>query len=162
MGLRVKGGSKCGGGAVKGESKGGGGTVKGGGREVGRSNGAEYIVSEVNADLRFLRVSKSYASITNQIMSVALVCHNRVGVRLVAGNGTSVDPVNVTDAYKWAEFCEKVPHSRPPLPTRDCSVEVSTMDGCKLGERVQLTVTVTNHGHLLRTLDGRVEGHIIR
>ena len=127
-----------------------------------RANGAEYIVSEVNADLRFLRVSKSYASITNQIMSVALVCHNKVGVRIVAGNGDSLDPLNVTDTYKWTEINDEAPPTHSHLPTRDCSVEVSTTDTSKLGEEVELTVTVTNHGHLLRTLDGRVEGHIVR
>ena len=128
-----------------------------------RANGAEYIVSEVCADLRFLRVSKSYASITNQIMSVALVCHNKIGVRIVAGNGDSLDPLNVTDTYKWTEIHDnEVSPSHSPLPTRDCSVEVSTSDTSKLGESIELIVTVTNHGHLLRTLNGRVEGHIVR
>ena len=131
-------------------------------RERVRSNEAEYVISEVNSDLRFLRVSKSYASITNRVLSVALVRHNEVGVRLVAGDGVSTDPINVTSCYKFSERRDDAPPTHLSLPTRDCQVEVSTGDSGKLGEEVNLSVTVTNHGHFLRTLDGKVEGHIIR
>ena len=136
-------------------------TVKRGCGEGRNSNGAEYIISEVNADLRFLRVSKSYASITNRILSVALVRHDQIGVQLLAGNGASLDPLNITDAYKQVEQNDETPHTHLPTRNRDCTVEVSMADK-KLGETLELSVTVTNHGHLLRTLDGKVEGHIIR
>ena len=132
----------------------------GGGRAVEKTNGTDYVVSEVNSDLRFLRVSKSYASITNQIMAVALVRHGELGVRLIAGNGIGLDPVDVTSDYKIGTGT--VQEAPPTFPSRDCSVEVVMGDGGKLGEAVELTVTVSNHGHLLRTLDGRVEGHIVR
>ena len=132
----------------------------GGGRAVEKTNGTDYVVSEVNSDLRFLRVSKSYASITNQIMAVALVRHGELGVRLIAGNGIGLDPVDVTSDYKIG--AGTVQEAPPTFPSRDCSVEVVMGDGGKLGEAVELTVTVSNHGHLLRTLDGRVEGHIVR
>lgn len=135
--------------------------VTSGSHEPRNSNGADYVISEVTADLRFLRVSKSYASITNRILSVALVRHNQVGVSLVAGNGTCPDPLIVTHAYKKEELQSKAPPTHLPPPTRDCTVEVNTADS-KLGEQVSLSVTVTNHGPLLRTLDGKVEGHIIR
>ena len=126
------------------------------------SNGAEYIISEVNADLRFLRVSKSYANITNRVLSVALVRHDQIGVRLVAGNGTSLDPLNVTDTYKQVGQHDETPATHLPIRSRDCTVEVSMTDSRKLGETLELSVTVTNHGPLLRTLDGKVEGHIVR
>lgn len=132
--------------------------VRSGSRGVRNSNGADYVISEVAADLRFLRVSKSYASITNRILSVALVRHNQIGVTLVAGNGTSTEPLIVTHAYKKEEL---EPPTHLSSPTRDCTVEVNTVDS-KLGEHISLSVTVTNHGHMLRTLDGKVEGHIIR
>ena len=149
-------------GEVRGQRrKGGQGAVRVRGGEKRSSNGAQYVVSEVNADLRFLRVSKSYASITNRVLSVALVRHNDIGVRLVAGDGTSLEPHSVTEGYKRVElFNEATPTHRSP--TRDCTVEVSTDNSSKLGEQVTLTVTVTNHGHLLRTMDGKVEGHIVR
>ena len=124
------------------------------------SNGAEIIASEVSADVRFLRVSKSYASITNRVLSVALVRHSEVGVRIVTSEGVSLTPVDITDTYKGAESLKE---ATPILPSRDCSVEVGMVgDGGGLGEKMELMVTITNHGHLLRTLDGRVEGHIIR
>ena len=145
----------------KGGRGGGGGRGRGGGgRAVEKTNGTDYVVSEVNSDLRFLRVSKSYASITNQIMAVALVRHGELGVRLIAGNGIGLDPVDVTSDYKIGTGT--VQEAPPTFPSRDCSVEVVMGDGGKLGEAVELTVTVSNHGHLLRTLDGRVEGHIVR
>lgn len=135
--------------------------ARSGSREVRNSNGADYVISEVAADLRFLRVSKSYASITNRILSVALVRHDQIGVSLVAGNGTSTEPLIVTHAYKKEELQNKTPPTHLSSPTRDCTVEVNTVDS-KLGEHISLSVTVTNHGHMLRTLDGKVEGHIIR
>lgn len=141
--------------------KGGQRPLRSGSREVRNSNGADYVVSEVAADLRFLRVSKSYASITNRILSVALVRHNQIGVSLVAGNGTSMDPLIVTHAYKKEELQNKAPPTHLASPARDCTVEVNTVDS-KLGEQISLSVTVTNHGHMLRTLDGKVEGRIIR
>ena len=145
----------------KGGRGGGGGRGRGGGgRAVEKTNGTDYVVSEVNSDLRFLRVSKSYASITNQIMAVALVRHGEVGVRLIAGVGIGLDAVDVTSDYKIG--AGTVQEAPPTFPSRDCSVEVVMGDGGKLGEAVELTVTVSNHGHLLRTLDGRVEGHIVR
>ena len=137
--------------------------VKGGrvgGGEGVRSNGAEIVVSEVSADIRFLRISKSYSTITNRVMSVALTKHNEVGVHLVAGDGVSLTPLDVTDTYKSVEL-QRVPTHR--LPTRDCSVEVGMKgEGVRLGDKVELTVTVANHGHMLRTLDGRVEGRTVR
>ena len=157
-------GEEVGEGRVKEKIGGGGGGGGGGGRgrraTTDKTNGTDYIVSEVNSDLRFLRVSKSYASITNQIMSVALVRHSEVGLRLIAGDGSSLDPVEVTTDYKQGPgTLEETPSV---LPTRDCSVEVVVEDGGKLGESLELSVSVTNHGHMLRTLDGRVEGHIVR
>ena len=148
-------------GEKRGEKDRGQRTVKRGCGEGRNSNGAEYIISEVNADLRFLRVSKSYASITNRILSVALVRHDQIGVQLLAGCGASLDPLNVTNAYKQVEQHDETSPTHLPTRSRDCTVEVSMADK-KLGETLELSVTVTNHGPLLRTLDGKVEGHIIR
>ena len=130
--------------------------------EVASSNGSEYVISEVNSDLRFLRVSKSFATITNRVLSVALVRHDHIGGRLVAGSGTSFDPLDITDTYKFVGLHHEAPPTHLPPPTRDCTVDVSSSDGSRLGEAVSLSVTVNNHGPLLRTLDGKVEGRIIR
>ena len=140
-----------------GKGGGGGGRVR---RAVNKTNGTDHVVSEVNSDLRFLRVSKSYASITNQILAVAFVRHGEVGIRLIAGDGVSLEPVDVTNDYKCG--VGRIKETPPTLPSRDCSVEVVMGEGGKLGGLLELRVTVTNHGHLLRTLDGRVEGHIVR
>ena len=134
----------------------------GGGKRGEGGNGVEYVRSEVNADMRFLRVSKSFATITNRVLSVALVRHNQVGVRLVAGNGTSLTPLDVTDAYKEAELKEEATPTHFPPPSRDCSVDVTTNDTTKLGDSISLTVTIGNQGPLLRTLDGKVGGHVVR
>ena len=94
------------------------------------------------------------------MLSVALVRHSEVGVRIVTSEGVSLTPVDITDTYKGAESLKE---ATPILPSRDCSVEVGMVgDGGGLGEKMELMVTITNRGHLLRTLDGRVEGHIIR
>ncbi|CAI8024944.1 Protein-glutamine gamma-glutamyltransferase 4 [Geodia barretti] len=70
------------------------------GGEGGKEGEEEEGEGEEEEGELFLRVSKSYASITNQIMAVALVRHGEVGVRLIAGVGIGLDAVDVTSDYK--------------------------------------------------------------
>lgn len=126
-------------------------------------NGVEYVSSQINADLRFLRVSKSFSNITNRILSVALVAQNQTGVQLVTANNSILSPLNVTDTYKSAQLREEaLPLHVDPPPSRDCTVNIATSDDSKLGDKISLNITVTNNGPFLRTLDGKVEGHIVR
>ena len=147
----------------KGRRGGGGGGGRGaGGGGRGNGNGEECLHSEVSADVRFLRVLKSFTSITNRVLSVALVRHDQVGRSLLAGNGSDLSPINVTSNYKEVGPHDRATFTHYPAPSRDCKIDITTNDAAKLGKKISLTVAISNQGLHLRTLDGKVGGHIVR
>ena len=129
----------------------------------------QVIISEVSADTRYIRVSKSYGSCSNSTFTVAQVQHGETGTLIVTSspNDTPTHPLDITAHYKellpmaTPSVAEKTA-SRFPAPSRDCTFDVSTNEGATLGEDVIITISIANKGAMLRTLDGRVVGKVIR
>ena len=58
----------------------------------------EYVTSEVSADTRYLRVSRSSATVTNRTASVAQVHHGEVGSCIVTSSGSTAH--DITGSYR--------------------------------------------------------------
>lgn len=69
----------------------------------------EYVTSEVSADTRYLRVSRSFATVTNRTVSLAQVHHGEVGACIVTGSRFTAH--NITGSYR---DIQELPSS-PPL-----------------------------------------------
>lgn len=126
----------------------------------------DFVISEVTADIRFLRVGKNFTNGTNKHLSVAHVTHDEVGVALVTSPGHQGDPLDLTANYKdMSERPAKtgtiLSASHFPPPTKDCAFEVKTSDHSSLGEEITITITIRNKGAMMRTVDGRVVGTVI-
>ena len=126
----------------------------------------EYVISEISADIRFLRVGKNFTSGTNKHLSVAHVAHDEVGVALVTSRGDQENPLDLTSEYKDisdkpAQTGTILTASHFPPPTKDCTFEVKTSDDSALSEKITITVTIRNRGGMMRTVDGRVIGTVI-
>ena len=126
----------------------------------------EYIISEISADVRFLRVGKNFTSGTNKHVSVAHVAHDEVGVALVTSRGDQENPLDLTNQYKDTskrptQSGTILSTSHFPPPTKDCAFEVKTSDDSVLGKEITLTITIRNRGAMMRTVDGRVVGTVI-
>ena len=129
------------------------------------SYGGEYILSEVTADTRYLRVGK--VGVANRPSAVAQVRHDEVGsdiVTMATDENGSLTLTTVTDDYRELFDHTPSPLTHPthfPPPTRDCTFVVSIGDGVRLGEPIELNVIIKNCGAMLRTVDGRVVGQVI-
>ena len=130
----------------------------------------EFVKSEVGADVRYLRVSSSYSTVSSATTSLAHVNHNEVATSLVTtscGEDWGSEPLDITNNYRNIPPTPSEPSSesscsqRFPSPTRDCFFEVEMNDGAKLGEDIKIKVSVRNGGGMLRTVDGKVVGSII-
>ena len=90
----------------------------------------EYVTSEVSADTRYLRVSRSFATVTNRTASLAQVHHGEVGTCIVTGSGFTAH--DITGSYRDIQELPSSPrllsptspaHLSPPLssPSPFCS-----------------------------------------
>lgn len=127
----------------------------------------EYVTSEVSSDVKYLRVSQSYASTTTKSVSVAQVKSNEVGTLILTstGNGSN-SSMDLTSSYKQREgqTSREVELSEScsfPPPTRDCSFNLVMSEGVRVGESVEVRVEIKNEGAMLRTVDGRVVGKVV-
>ena len=124
---------------------------------------AEYIISEVSADVRYLRVSSNHTLGQTRTVGVAYVNHSEVGAEIVTSSADG-ELVDVTSSYKDSSSLvenDTNSHTRFPLPTKDCEVKVLTSDTSKYGEAISVVVTIQNKGAFLRTVDGRVTGRVV-
>jgi len=124
----------------------------------------EYIISEVNADVRYLRVSKSFATVSNRTVSVAKVCCGEVGTLIATSAGAGFTPLDITTSYRDTEVSPSSPVQSSfhfPPPTRDCSFELVTSDKARLGDDIVLSIQIMNGGSMMRTVDGRVVGKVV-
>lgn len=113
--------------------------------------------------IRFHRVVHTYAHMNNQACTLAQVQEARTGLLVVTptldGNYS-----NITCSYR-----ERVVQDDPapnttypyPRPSQDCRCEVSCR-GQWVGSDVEVIVTISNNGPMLRTVDGRVVGMTTR
>lgn len=125
---------------------------------------SSYIISEVNADVRYLRVSKSFATVSNRTVSVAKVCCGEVGTLIATSAGAGFTPLDITTSYRDTEVSPSSPVQSSfhfPPPTRDCSFELVTSDKTRLGDDIVLSIQVMNEGSMMRTVDGRVVGKVV-
>lgn len=123
----------------------------------------EYLVSEVNADVRYLRVASNHSVGKTRTLGVAHVNHREVGVEIVT-DGAEGSLIDVTSSYKDPPLVESEHskgHTHFPLPTKDCEVKVQTSDNSKYGEAIKVVITIYNKGALLRTVDGRLTGSVV-
>ena len=102
--------------------------------------------------MRYLRVQHSFANTSNRSLTVALVGHSEVGVRILTSGGCGTTPDDITANYRQGVGEEeelprsarsKQPSHFPP-PTRDCSFEVVTSDEASLGEQL---MSSSGHGN---------------
>ena len=120
----------------------------------------------ISADIKYLRV-KSHDVASVRKAAVALVERGTVGASIATSSGN--DTTNLIDltwnykkqqgnpqptmTYKMGSF---------PPPSRDCSFSVSANDNASLGDTIQLVVSISNQGGMLRTIDGRVVGKVVQ
>jgi hypothetical protein len=128
----------------------------------------EFVLSQVNADISYYRVTSNYTTASNQSISLAKVCKGEVGTSLVTSSYAEDDhckPLEVTANYRAQPVVNADPDGdaqRLPLPpTRDCSFDLKLNHPVKFGEDIQITISVSNNGAMLRTVDGRVVGTVI-
>ncbi len=128
----------------------------------------EFVKSEVGADVRYLRVCSTYSSVSQQAISLAHTSQSEVGNCIItssSGLDQSHIPLNITARYRELPsppepLLTNSSHSFPS-PMRDCSLQVNTTDGVKVGEELTITVVVQNNGAMLRTVDGKIAGTVI-
>lgn len=132
----------------------------------------EFVTSQLTADICFYRVTSSFSTTSNQAISLAKVSRGESGTLVVTTSymkPETNEPLDLTADYKDVPHTpspEPVPNgvpssaSRPFLhpPTRDCSFELKLCSAARLGEDMEIAVTVTNNGGMLRTVDGRLVG----
>ena len=130
----------------------------------------EYVKSEVDSDVRYIRSTDKYSLCKpTSRLSVAHVNRDEVGVSIVTSSnrrGMSVhEPLDITALYKNTQPAANFPpgdnEQTFPSPSRDCSFHVETSRSVKLGEELSVSVKVWNKGAMLRTIDGKVVGSTI-
>ena len=124
------------------------------------------VHTAISADIKYLRV-KAHDVASVRKAAVALVERGTVGASIATSSGHGAaslidltwnykkqqgDP-EPTMTYKMGSF---------PPPSRDCSFSVSTNDNALLGDTIQLVVSISNQGGMLRTIDGRVVGKVVQ
>ena len=127
----------------------------------------EYVISQINADIAYHRVATNFSTTSHQSVSLAKVCRGEVGTCLVTSAYIKEEdyykPLDVTDNYRNHPISAD-PDAKlnlPLPPTRDCCFNLSLCGAVNLGEDIRVTISVTNKGAMLRTVDGRVVGTII-
>lgn len=127
----------------------------------------EFVMSQVNADISYYRVTSNFATASNQSISLAKVCRGEVGTSLVTSSYAEENhclPLEVTANYREHPISTEpdTGAQRLPLPpTRDCCFDLKLSSDVKFGEDINITIRVTNNGAMLRTVDGRVVGTVI-
>lgn len=135
----------------------------------------EYVRSEVESDVRYVRSMGTYSFCKpNSQQNIARVNRDEVGTCIVTssyvGGVSEHEPLDITALYKNMSDnakdeptpCFYMDNGRTfPSPSRDCTFYVETSGGVKLGEEVCVSVRVCNEGAVLRTVDGRVVGSVI-
>ncbi len=126
---------------------------------------AEYVLSRITADVSYYRVTNNFSTVSNQAISLARVNKGEVGTSLVTSAYSKSDrhkPMERTTDYKDSRASTEVPAQHFPCPpTRDCSFSLKLSGGQELGADIEVTVTVSNKGAMLRRVDGRVVGTAI-
>lgn len=129
----------------------------------------EFLRSQLTADVCYFRVTSNFSTASNQAISLAKVCKGEVGTAVVTSayaKSAMCKPLELTADYHDipASNSDPLPVGGPQLkgflhpPTRDCSFELKLCDQVKLGEDITISVTVSNNGAMLRTVDGRLVG----
>ena len=125
----------------------------------------EYVRSQITADISYYRVTSNFATASNQSISLAKVSRGEVGTCLVTSSYTKEDcckPLDVTANYRDHPVSADLTEQHLPLPpTQDCCFYLKFSGAVKFGEDIRITISVTNNGAMLRTVDGRVVGTVI-
>lgn len=127
---------------------------------------AEYVMSQLEADVCYYKVTSSFSTTSNQAISLARVARGEVGTCVVTASFASADAHKPLD--RTAQYKILATSTTPPLytathhflcpPARDCSFALKVSAGAKLGQDIEIVLSVTNNGAMLRTVDGRVVG----
>lgn len=123
-------------------------------------HGGEFILAEVTADVRYLRVQSTGL---NRPTSVAQVRHDETGLEIVTmatDEHGSVCLSTITDQYRDPSHVTDHAPLHFPSPAKDCTFSLSADEAC-IGEPIHIHITIANGGAMLRTIDGRVLGHVI-
>lgn len=114
------------------------------------------FLSELHSSVRYHRVTESYSSYCQRAVTLAHTTHSTGMV--VTSSKRDNEYQDITSSYKHQN--EQV--ASYSSHAADCSFEVT----CKGGEigsgDATLNISITNHGAMLRTVDGRVVGGVCR
>lgn len=114
------------------------------------------FLSELHSEMRYLRVTHSYSSYSQRAVSLAHTDCSATG-RLVLAGSSGDKCLDITSTYKE----ERTTDETTTPKSRDCHFSVEC-EGNKLGTDPTLTITITNRGPMLRTVDGKVVGGVCR
>lgn len=130
----------------------------------------EFVISQLSADICYFRVTSNFSTASNQAISLAKVSKGEVGTSVVTCSYAMNDtqPLELTADYRDVPATSPDPApanvSGPQFrgflhpPTRDCSFDLKLSGPVRLGEDIEVVVTVSNNGAMLRTVDGRLVG----
>jgi hypothetical protein len=121
---------------------------------------ASYFKSLINSEIKYFRVNHSYATMTNQVYSLAQVQKHETGTKIVTCSSKSDKWIDVSN-YRNHLPTNAVPTSESPYPypapSCDCSVEL-ICSHVTLGKDFDITITLHNNGPMVRNIDGRILG----
>ena len=122
------------------------------------------FLSELHSSVRYHRVTKSYSSYSQRAVTLAHTSHSSTAgliVTAAAPGGNESEYINITSCYKHQDEEEEERKTAGYSTNTDCSFTVSC-EGEQIGSDTTLSITITNHGAMLRTVDGRVVGGVCR
>lgn len=120
-----------------------------------------HFLSELYSDLHYHRVTHSYSSFSQRALTLAHTHTKHMAPLLLTSSGLDcANYIDLTGTYKMKEEEEiNLSHNGYPPPSQDCKFSVLCV-GRGIDEDCNLTITTTNQGAMLRTVDGRVVGAV--
>ena len=115
------------------------------------------FLSELHSSVRYHRVTQSYSSYSQRAVTLAHTSHS---TGLVVTSEREGEYIDITSSYKHQD---EQAASYLTRHAADCTFKV-TCEGGEINSSgdATLNISITNHGAMLRTVDGRVVGGVCR
>ena len=124
----------------------------------------EFVLSEINSEIRYHRVTPTAGNVKNSKCVLALVQQGQVGLKIITATPKRGTPADITENYR-NELIDSKAHvtsaNTSPVKTKGCRFELCTSDEAALGDNITLNIKIHNSGSLMRTVDGRVVGKAV-
>ena len=112
--------------------------------------------------IHYHRVNQSYATMSNRQCTLAKVVSNKCGQMIITADPEDNSRyLDITSEYKeLIPSNDKYPSPSSqypyPPPSKDCSLNIACSKSGGICEDFTITITLTNNGPMIRTVDGRV------